>query len=98
MMKLRRHRRSPWALALSALIILSVSQPSRADDPPARSSTSQTTGAKLDYLDAMLKASWEQSSIKPSKRSGDEEFLRRAYLDVLGRIPNVREANAFLRG
>jgi Protein of unknown function (DUF1549)/Protein of unknown function (DUF1553) len=97
MMKLRRHRRSPWALALSALIILSVSHPSRAEDPPVKSSASRTTGAKVDYIDPMLKASWEQNSIKPSKRSSDEEFLRRAYLDVLGRIPNVREANAFLR-
>src|SRR5262249_22619966 len=26
----------------------------------------------------------------------DSEFLRRAYLDVVGRIPNVREAKAFL--
>ena len=29
-------------------------------------------------------------------RRTDEEFLRRAYLDLLGRIPNVQEARAFL--
>ena len=39
----------------------------------------------------------EENNIKPSKRASDEEFLRRAYLDVLGRTPNISEAMAFLR-
>ncbi len=96
-MKLRRHRRSLWSLALSALVVLAVSGPSLADDPQPKASAGRTTGAKLDYIDPMLKTSWEQNSVKPSKRCSDEEFLRRAYLDVLGRIPNIREANAFLQ-
>ena len=61
------------------------------------SSSAKTTGARLDYIDVMLKTAWEENSVKPSRRATDEEFLRRAYLDVLGRIPNIREANAFLR-
>jgi Protein of unknown function (DUF1549)/Protein of unknown function (DUF1553) len=101
MMKLRRHRRSRWAPALAALIVLAVSLPSRAEDPKPDSKPStqagRTTGARLDFIDSMLKTSWDENSLKPSKRANDEEFLRRAYLDVLGRIPNIREANAFLR-
>ena len=94
-MKLRRHRRSPWAFALPGLIVLALSHPSRAEDPRPR--PARTTGAKLDFVDAMLRASWEENSVKPSKPATDEEFLRRAYLDVLGRIPNINEANAFLK-
>ena len=45
----------------------------------------------------MLKESWETSNVKPSKLASDEEYLRRAYLDVLGRTPNIREATDFLR-
>ncbi len=45
----------------------------------------------------MLKESWDEASVKPSRPTTDEEFLRRAYLDVLGRIPNIREASEFLR-
>lgn len=97
MIKLPRHRRSLWAHALCALIVLGVSSASLADDPKAKSGEDRTTGARLDYIDAMLRTSWEQNSVKPSKRASDDEFLRRAYLDVLGRIPNIREANAFLR-
>jgi len=98
MMKLLRHRRSPRAFALAGLIVLAVAHlaPARADDGPKAKPT-RTTGARLDYVDAMLKESWESASVKPSKPASDEEFLRRAYLDVLGRIPNIREANDFLK-
>ncbi len=99
-MNLRRHRRSPWIQALLALIVLSICHPSPADDPkPAKrpsETPARTTGAKLDFIDAMLKESWQENNVKPSRRASDEEFLRRAYLDVLGRIPNIKEANAFL--
>ena len=33
----------------------------------------------------------------PAKPATDEEYLRRAYLDLLGRIPSVQEARAFLQ-
>ncbi len=98
-MNQRRPRRSPWVQALLASLVLVVPLLVRADDPKpaAPASTVRTTGARLDYIDTMLKESWASNNVKPSKRASDEEFLRRAYLDVLGRIPNIREANAFLR-
>jgi hypothetical protein len=82
-------------LALFASIVLCVPGMTLADDP--KPTTTRTTGARLDFIDSMLKESWDSNNVKPSKRCSDEEFLRRAYLDVLGRIPNIREANAFLR-
>ncbi|WP_406695466.1 DUF1549 domain-containing protein [Singulisphaera sp. Ch08] len=53
--------------------------------------------AKPAYLDRMIREAWDAASIKPSRDCTDEEYLRRAYLDVLGRIPNVEEATSFLR-
>ena len=35
--------------------------------------------------------------MNPAKPATDEEYLRRAYLDLLGRIPDVQEARAFLQ-
>jgi hypothetical protein len=58
--------------------------------------SAKTTGAKLDFVDRMLRESWASANIKPSPVCRDEEFMRRAYLDVLGRIPNINEAQAFL--
>ena len=44
----------------------------------------------------MIREAWASANIKASRIAGDEEFMRRAYLDVLGRIPNITEAKAFL--
>lgn len=52
--------------------------------------------AKPEFLDTMIQESWETAGVKPSRECTDEEYLRRAYLDVLGRIPNIEEASAFL--
>ena len=54
------------------------------------------TGARLDFVDRMIRESWASANVKPSPIAHDDEFMRRAYLDVLGRIPNIAEAKAFL--
>ena len=94
-MKLRRRPRSFGLLTPLVLLVLIV--PVTADEPRPNGSPGRSTGAKLDEIDAMLRSSWESNTLKPSKRASDEEFLRRAYLDVLGRTPNLREATAFLK-
>jgi hypothetical protein len=53
-------------------------------------------GTKPDYIDTMLRDEWQKAKIKPSPAAPDAEFLRRAYLDLTGRIPNIQEALAFL--
>ena len=47
-------------------------------------------------VDRMLTAAWKDASIKPAPRATDAEFLRRAYLDLTGRIPRVSEVRSFL--
>jgi hypothetical protein len=47
-------------------------------------------------VDALLTTAWKDASIKPAPRATDAEFLRRAYLDLTGRIPRVSEARSFL--
>ena len=94
-----RRRRSPRLFTLAVgiwLAFLAATAPA-ADVAKLRSPSGTTTGAKLDYVDAMLRESWESAGVKPSRPATDEEFLRRAYLDVLGRIPNIREASEFLK-
>ena len=97
-----RQRRSSRSLTLAGGLLLGllaiVGSAGAADVAKPKPKSGTTTGAKLDYIDSMLKQAWVESSVKPSRTSGDEEFVRRAYLDVLGRIPNIREASEFLRG
>jgi hypothetical protein len=105
------HRRSSpifaWCV-VACLGILGVVASTLADGPKdgrSKSATSKsspptsagkTTGAKLDFIDRMIREGWASASIKPSPLAPDDEFMRRAYLDVLGRIPNLSEAKAFL--
>lgn len=43
-----------------------------------------------------LQSHWTELDIKPSVRSDDAEWMRRAYLDLIGRVPTVAEAETFL--
>src|SRR3954471_12461321 len=78
--------------ALSGVLLLAGGRSGRgADDEKG------APKAKLDFIDERLREAWDQASIKPSALAGDDEFLRRAYLDLIGRIPNIDEATAFLQ-
>jgi len=48
---------------------------------------------KIDQLVAMGLA---QHGIKPNPLMSDEQFVRRVYLDIAGRIPSFEETSAFL--
>ncbi|MDH3585024.1 MAG: DUF1549 and DUF1553 domain-containing protein, partial [Phycisphaerae bacterium] len=47
-------------------------------------------------IDALVQADLARHNVKPNPPAGDEVFLRRIYLDAIGRIPTVDEAIAFL--
>ena len=49
------------------------------------------------FIDRLLESTWKKAGVNPAKPVTDEEYLRRAYLDLLGRIPIVQEARAFLQ-
>ena len=96
----RLRRCSRWFAWSSWLLVVALSATGHSADvskPKLVKSMGTGTGARLDYVDTMLKEAWDEASIKPSRLTTDEEFLRRAYLDVLGRTPNIREASDFLR-
>jgi hypothetical protein len=56
--------------------------------------TAKLSGAAL--INHHLKAKWDEAGLKAAKRCEDMEFLRRAYLDIVGVIPALEEAEAFL--
>ena len=49
-----------------------------------------------ERVDEQLAALWAAQGIHPAGPSSDAEFMRRAYLDLTGRIPTVTEAREFL--
>ena len=53
----------------------------------------QKVSAKIDQL---LKAGYKEAGVKQLPAANDETFVRRVYLDVVGRIPSYDETKTFL--
>jgi hypothetical protein len=47
-------------------------------------------------INKLLADAWAANKIKPSRRSSDYEFIRRATLDIIGRIATPEEVNQFI--
>jgi hypothetical protein len=74
-----------WLFAATVLVLLGPSV--RASGPRACLSS---------RIDVRVNAALAAVGAEAAPRSTDEEFLRRVYLDLAGRIPAVSEARAFL--
>jgi hypothetical protein len=76
---------------------LATSSPGAGDEPGEKVASRGAAKFRLEAIDQGLREAWEQASVKPSPVCSEEEFLRRAYLDIIGRIPNVQEAMGYLQ-
>jgi hypothetical protein len=75
---------------------LQAQEPVRLAFVPARPDFAWTPVTSLNYIDDQIFAKLRTLRINPSEPSNDLEFLRRAYLDLLGVLPTVEEARAFV--
>jgi hypothetical protein len=66
--------------------------PGRAERKPGNREA-QDLAARID---ARLSARWAEAKIRPAAIADDGEFLRRASLDLVGKIPTAGEARDFL--
>ncbi|MEX2578897.1 MAG: DUF1549 and DUF1553 domain-containing protein [Verrucomicrobiales bacterium] len=51
---------------------------------------------RANLIDDLVLTQLEQLNLKPSGRSSDETFVRRAFLDTIGMLPTAEETRAFL--
>lgn len=73
------------ALALGVLAAGAAAADVAAPIPPA--------SAEIDHL---VEQKCRAMNVQPAPLCSDEVFLRRVYLDVIGTLPDIEEANAFL--
>jgi len=64
---------------------------------PARAGFIWRNPSAKNYIDEHGFAKLRQLRMNPSELCGDEVFVRRAYLDLLGILPAAEEARAFVR-
>lgn len=48
-----------------------------------------------NFIDELVMAKLEELRLRPSPKSSDEEFLRRAFIDTIGTLPTAAEARTF---
>ncbi len=53
--------------------------------------------ANIKLIDEQIQDGWKKNNTFPSERCTDYEFIRRASLDIIGRIPSVEEVNRFMK-
>src|SRR5262245_65831517 len=76
-----------WLLTVAALAILA-NRPLPAAPPDPHTLANR--------IDERLGARWKRDGITPAPRADDAEFLRRASLDITGRIPPAADVYEFL--
>lgn len=89
----RRHRTGETTVIVR---FLQLQQPVRLAFVPARPDFVWKAWPAKNYIDEQILAKLQRMRINPSAPAGDLEFLRRAYLDLLGVLPTAEEAKAFL--
>ncbi|MDF1659190.1 MAG: DUF1549 and DUF1553 domain-containing protein [Verrucomicrobiales bacterium] len=51
---------------------------------------------RANFIDELVLTQLEQLQLKPSGRSSDGDFIRRAFLDTIGSLPKLAETRSFL--
>jgi len=62
--------------------------------------TAQSTAlpkSPIDLINSAIEQNWADYSLKPSKVEEDAKWVRRVYLDIIGRIPTLQELEEFVR-
>jgi hypothetical protein len=83
-------------MVVLGVVLLATGHPVHAGDRQKASEKAVSSG-RGEFIDRLLDDSWKKGGVKPPRPATDEEYLRRAYLDVVGRIPTVQEARGFLQ-
>lgn len=64
--------------------------------PMGTTAADEGTPSVTEFIDQQIRQTWSDNEVSPSKPASDEEWIRRVYLDVLGRIPSLQETVAWL--
>ena len=62
----------------------------------AVSTVAEAPLVRRNFIDHYILGKLEQLQVKPARLSSDEEFVRRVFLDIIGRIPSAAEVKAFV--
>lgn len=62
---------------------------------PAAGVARASMGRAVAEIDQLFAESWQRLEVRPTTAADNSEWVRRVYLDLIGRIPTVPEVEAF---
>jgi hypothetical protein len=87
-----------WLVGLCGLLV--AASPALGGAPSAATEPlkvrAKDARAVTEIIDRLIAEKWAEAKVKPAPVASDAEFLRRVYLDVVGKVPAVAEVRAFL--
>lgn len=95
-------------VVLSAVAVILVVAPGSliADEPADKAAKSAASSSEAaasteqvslgEFIDQQIRQGWADNEIEASPLASDEEWVRRVYLDLAGRIPTLTEAREFM--
>lgn len=72
----------PTLVLIGALLVIAVDIRAASDSPS-------------DKIDKLIEAKLKENELSPNEEIAEGVFLRRVYLDIVGRVPTIEEAEAF---
>lgn len=101
---MRRQTSSPrrqWAMILSVLLVpaglLALSWPVNSLAQTSKAKPDFTASEQTNFINQALAKVWQSEKITPSEVASDYEFIRRAFLDIIGRIAKPEEIAEFMK-
>ena len=88
-------RATSKSIAVLVIVLVLHPQPTRADDKQPNDRLNKARQLAME-IDLLINAQWEAAGVTPAAVADDDEFLRRIYLDITGRIPTSYETRTFL--
>ncbi|HEX7447050.1 MAG TPA: DUF1549 domain-containing protein, partial [Pirellulales bacterium] len=91
-----------WLMATGVLRAAEKNDSSKNDPSPGELSKELSSSAVSDadviaFINEQIHKGWKDAEVSPSPEASDNEWCRRVYLDILGRIPSVSEVQSFLK-
>src|SRR5262245_23173376 len=86
----------PARLFCIAPLVLVAAQLAGAEEADEAAAKAAARTAMVGRIDELVAARIKSAGYEPAALAGDEEFVRRVYLDLTGAIPRVAEVREFL--
>ncbi len=83
-------------IALTACSQLAIAdEAAKAGTDAAAEKSAASEGSLVEFIDKQVREGWTDNEIEPTAPATDEEWVRRIYLDICGRIPTLEEVKSF---